>query len=407
MSKVLYLSYDGMSDPLGQSQVLPYLRGLRRLGHQIHLVSFEKAWRLEPVRTALTAEMEADGIVWHPLGYTKTPPVISAMWDLLRLRAQVRRLQREVGFDIVHCRSYLPSLVGLQLKRDSGVRFLFDMRGFWADEKVEAGTWNLRNPLYRLVYGFFKAREAEFVAEADGIVSLTEAGRGEIERWEAYKLGLQRIAVIPCAADFDVFTIGGADVRDRARSDLAIPADSCVVAYLGSLGTWYLLGEMLDWYAVMRRRYPRSRFLVVTHDNPDPVRTEAAARGIDPLEVIVVSSSRDRIPFYLSAADIGLFFIRPSYSKQSSSPTKLGEYLAMGIPVVTNAGVGDVDGTIESLDGGVIVSDFSTDAYARSIEHLPRVAALDPQALRERSRAIFDLQSGIAAYHRLYQSVLH
>lgn len=396
-----------MSDPLGQSQVLPYLRGLRKLGHQMYLVSFEKTRRLEPVRAALTAAMEADGIVWHPLRYTKHPPVISAVWDLVRLRTKVRRLQREVGFDLVHCRSYLPSLVGLQLKRDSSVRFLFDMRGFWADEKVEAGTWNLRNPLYRLVYGFFKAREAEFVAEADGIVSLTEAGRREIESWKAHRLGREQIAVIPCTADFGLFTIRGADVRDQARTELGIPADSCVVAYLGSLGTWYLLGEMLDWYAVMRRRHLRSRFLVVTHDNPDPVRKEAAARGIDPTEVVVVSASRNRIPFYLSAADVGLFFIRPSYSKQSSSPTKLGEYFAMGIPVVTNAGIGDVDGTIESLDAGVIVSDFSTEAYARSIEHLSRMTALDPQALRERSRTIFDLQSGIAAYHRLYQSVLH
>ena len=406
MSKVLYLSYDGMSDPLGQSQVLPYLRGLRKLGHRIHLISFEKARRLEPVRAALTASVEADGIAWHPLRYTKHPPVISAVWDLLRLRAEVRRLQREVDFDLVHCRSYLPSLLGLQMKRDSNVRFLFDMRGFWADEKVEAGTWNLRNPLYRLVYTFFKAREAEFVAEADAVVSLTHTGRREIESWKAYERGRHRIAVIPCAADFDLFTVAGAEQRDQARAELGIPADSCVVAYLGSLGTWYLLGEMLDWYAVMRRRQPRSRFLFVTLDSPDLVKDQAAARGIDPTEVIVVSASRDRIPFYLSAADLGLFFIRPSYSKQSSSPTKLGEYFAMGIPVVTNAGVGDVDETVESLGAGVIVSDFSTDAYARSIEHLSGITALDPQALRERSRTIFDLQSGVAAYHRLYQSVM-
>ena len=359
-----------MADPLGQSQVLPYLRGLRRLGHHIHLVSFEKARRFEPVRAALTAAIEEDGIVWHPLSYTKHPPVISAVWDLLRLRARVRRLQLEVGFDLVHCRSYLPSLVGLQMKRDSSVRFLFDLRGFWADEKVEAGTWNLRNPLYRLVYSFFKAREAEFVAEADGVVSLTQAGRREIESWKAYNLGRPRIAVIPCAADFDLFTVRGADERDQARAEIGIPADSCVVAYLGSLGTWYLLGEMLDWYAVMRRRQPRSRFLLVTHDNPDPVRKEAAARGIDPTEVIVVSASRMRVPYYLSAADLGLFFIRPTYSKRSSSPTKLGEYLAMGLPVVTNAGIGDVDRQVVDMGAGLIVSEFSTEAYERSIERL-------------------------------------
>ena len=395
-----------MSDPLGQSQVLPYLRGLRKLGHHIHLVSFEKARRLEPVRTALTAAMEADGIVWHPLGYTKHPPVFSAIWDLLRLRAKVSRLQREVGFDLVHCRSYLPSLVGLQMKRKSSVRFLFDMRGFWADEKVEAGTWNLRNPLYRWVYTFFKAREAEFVAEADAVVSLTQAGRCEIEKWDAYKRGLRRIAVIPCAADFDLFTVAGAEARDQARAELGIPADSCVVAYLGSLGTWYLLGEMLDWYAVMRRRQLRSRFLFVTHDNPNAVREEAAARGIDPAEVVVVSAPRARIPFYLAAADLGLFFIRPTYSKRSSSPTKLGEYLAMGLPVVTNAGVGDVDRQVVDMGAGLIVPEFSTEAYEHSMEQLSTLTRIDRHALRERARTILDLQAGIDAYERLYHVAL-
>ena len=46
MAGGLYLSYDGISDPLGQSQVLPYLKGLARLGHKIHLISFEKNFQI-------------------------------------------------------------------------------------------------------------------------------------------------------------------------------------------------------------------------------------------------------------------------------------------------------------------------------------------------------------------------
>ena len=40
-ANILYLSYDGMTDPLGQSQVLPYLAGLSKKGFRFHLISFE------------------------------------------------------------------------------------------------------------------------------------------------------------------------------------------------------------------------------------------------------------------------------------------------------------------------------------------------------------------------------
>jgi hypothetical protein len=39
---ILYISYDGMTDPLGESQVIPYLEGLSKLGHRIYILSFEK-----------------------------------------------------------------------------------------------------------------------------------------------------------------------------------------------------------------------------------------------------------------------------------------------------------------------------------------------------------------------------
>ena len=186
MSRILYLSYDGVSDPLGQSQVLPYLKGLAGLGHTIHLISFEKAARFHALGERLTTVMRETGISWHPQSYTKHPPVLSTVWDLRRLQNMARWLHRQHQFDVVHCRSYIAALVGLQLKRHDDVKFVFDMRGLWADEKVEGGAWNLRNPLFRSIYRFFKAREADFVMEADAIVSLTNAGRREIKRWLAY-----------------------------------------------------------------------------------------------------------------------------------------------------------------------------------------------------------------------------
>ena len=41
MKSVLYLSYDGMTDPLGQSQVIPYLSHISE-NFKITIISFEK-----------------------------------------------------------------------------------------------------------------------------------------------------------------------------------------------------------------------------------------------------------------------------------------------------------------------------------------------------------------------------
>ena len=76
---VLYLSYDGMTDPLGQSQVLPYIIGLSKVGYSFHLVSFEKPDRYNENRLTIEAICKENNIDWHPLKYTKRPPLLLSL----------------------------------------------------------------------------------------------------------------------------------------------------------------------------------------------------------------------------------------------------------------------------------------------------------------------------------------
>ena len=182
-ARVLYLSYDGMCDQLGASQVLPYLLGLAKRGHDITLISFEKPERTAEERASVEAACTAAGIRWRPMPYHKRPAILSSMYDVRQMTQLAERLHAEQPFDLVHCRSYLPALVGLRMKRRAGVPFVFDMRGFWADERVDGRIWNLSNPLLQAVYRYFKRKEGEFLAEADHVVSLTEEGRKILLAW--------------------------------------------------------------------------------------------------------------------------------------------------------------------------------------------------------------------------------
>lgn len=403
-ARVLYLSYDGMCDPLGGSQVLPYLIGLAKRGHRISLISFEKPERTVAERAAVERICAEAGIDWHPLPYHKRPPVVSTLYDVRRMERLAARLHREQRFDLVHCRSYLPALVGLRMKRRHGVRFLFDMRGFWADERVDGRIWNLANPAFKAVYRYFKRREAEFLSEADHIVSLTEAGKPILLGWRRGRAG-PPISMISCCVDFDAFPPVTAEIRSAARQALGIAPEARVAAYVGSFGSWYMVEEMLAFFRVQLERDPGAIFLVVSREPADEILATATANGVPKDRLVVRSASRADVPKLAAAADYGLFFIQPVFSKKASSPTKMGEFLALELPMVTNGDVGDVARIMAETGAGVIIEAFGDRAYRKALEEL-EVIQPDMERWRQASRRWFDLQNGIDRYDEIYRSLM-
>ena len=403
-ARVLYLSYDGMCDPLGGSQVLPYLIGLAKRGHRITLISFEKPERTGAERAEIERTCGAAGIEWHPLSYHKHPPVVSTLYDVRQMQRLAARLHREQRFDLVHCRSYLPALVGLRMKRRQGVRFLFDMRGFWADERVDGRIWNLSNPVLKAVYNYFKRREAEFLRQADHIVSLTEEGRKILLARRQDRLR-PPITVIPCCVDFDTFRGVTPEDRLAAREEFGIAPESRVAVYLGSFGSWYMVEEMLAFFRVQLERDPGAIFLVISREPADEILATAAANGVPKDRLVVRSACRADVPKLAAAADYGLFFIQPVFSKKASSPTKMGEFLALELPMVTNGDVGDVAQIMAETGAGVVVDAFNDDAYRNALTELGQLAP-DMDRWRQESRHWFDLQKGADRYDQIYQSLI-
>jgi len=404
-ARVLYITYDGLTDALGRSQILPYLVRLSERGHHITILSCEKPARMDKDGSQIRKLCAQAGIEWHPLAYHKTPPILSAILDTETLRRTALRLERSKPFDIVHCRSYIAARAGLALKRRFGVKLLFDMRGFWPDEKVEGNSWNLANPLFRAIYRYFKRLESRLLRSADHIISLTSAGKRQLlTRPELVGMPTS-ITVIPCCVDFSHFPLATADTRAVARARLGLTHDQPVLAYLGSLGSWYMLDEMLEFFAVYAAKDSNARFLFVTPDEPQSIHAAAKERRIDPSHTIIVSATRDEVPQLLAASDLAIFFIRPVFSKTASSPTKMGEFLAVGIPIVTNAGVGDVADMVVDIDCGVAINEFTNDAYERALDHV-QANPSSPHQRRERAFPLFDVELGVERYDKVYRELL-
>jgi len=402
--KILYITYDGLTDPLGQSQILPYICGLSKKGYQFTILSFEKRQPYEAISPMIDEIIKKHSIQWVPLSFTSSPPLLSKLYDAIRMRRAAQQLHKREKFDMVHCRSYPAAEIGLLLKRKTGIPFLFDMRGFWADEKRDGGAWPDTNFIFKRVYRHYKNKEKAFVNEADHIISLTNNGKAELQTWPAYNHAIP-VSVIPCCADTALFTVKSKDEYSIARQDLGLPPGKLVVSYLGSVGSWYMLDDMLALFKRIRTSYPGSVFLFISHSDPEYIYRQAKAAGIEKDELLIRKAGRKEVPGLAKASDINISFIKPVYSKKSSSPTKLGEVLCMGIPVIVNAGVGDVDKIVQQVSGGIILPDMSEDSFGKAVAAIPELLQADPENIRNKAMKIYDLDRGVELYAQVYKSV--
>lgn len=400
MKNVLYLSYDGMTDPLGQSQVLPYLIGLSKKGFHFTLISFEKPDRYSQEKTKIEALCKEHHIDWKPLIYTKNPPVLSTILDIRKMKQLAFAMHQEKCFQLVHCRSYISALIGLKLKKEKRVKFLFDMRGFWADERVEGGIWNLKNPLFKSIYRYFKKKERRYFEESDAIVSLTEVGKNEILSWNLNSVTPEKIEVIPCCVDLKLFNPKKADLDliHQKKFEYHL-TDKFIVGYVGSIGTWYQLREMLVSFKHILQLKPHAVFLFVTKESPSTIQSEAQKLGITDDSIRVVAAQHHKVPSFISLFDCSIFFIRPSFSKKASSPTKQGEIMAMGIPLICNAGVGDTDEIVLRYHSGLVLKDTTEETLSSF--------SLDfPDFNREQTmlgaKEYFGLERGVESYFSIY-----
>ena len=406
-SGILYISYDGMTDNLGQSQVIPYLEGLAKFGYAIHILSCEKPQLYEKRKSHISRLLQKSGITWHPLMYTAKPAVISTLYDLHKMQNEAVKLIRnqENNIQLLHCRSYISAHVGCYCQKKFGIPWIFDMRGFWADERVEGGIWNTSKFVYRQVYQYFKNIEKTFIENASAIISLTENGANEIRSWKAYQIHKNPISVIPCCADLRLFMRNDKKAA-TLRKSLHIDDNCFVLSYLGSFGTWYMTEEMFDFFKVVYEKNNNAIFLCITPDNPDKLDSMAIRKDIPRDALRVVKANREDVPAYISLSDWSLFFIKPVYSKKASSPTKMGELLSVGIPLVCNAGVGDVDTIMKDCPQGFVIKDYTQAEYESVAEHMLATTNVDSAALHSVAEKYYSLEKGVEAYHSVYETIL-
>jgi glycosyltransferase involved in cell wall biosynthesis len=396
-----------MTDVLGQSQVIPYLVGLTKYGYQFTILSCEKPGSFIKNKIYVEELLKDLPIKWKPIIYHKNPPVLSSIYDVIALKQAARKLHAKEKFAMVHTRPGVPALVGLWMKKKLRVPFLNDIREFYADSRVEGGMWDKKKIHYKIIYNYFIKKEKEAVEKNDGIVCLTHAAKKIIEQWPQYQKN-KPLEIIPCSVDMNLFDPENIpiDLKNSMGNKLGIQDEDIIISYLGSIGGWYLTDEMMEFFKLLSLKIPAAKLLFISPHQHEIIFETAAKFGISRNRIIVTHAQRKEVPLLLSFSALSVFFIKPCYSKKSSSPTKHGEIMAMGIPVISNVGVGDVAEIIQKYQSGIILQDLSTQRYEEAISSITNGIAFDKAAIRNGAKEYYDLEKAVGGYLSVYEAIL-
>lgn len=397
-----------MTDPLGQSQVIPYLAGLTEYGYEFTILSCDKPKKYAEHKEYVTTLLKPYFIKWVSIPYHKKPPVISSYYDFLMLKKKAKQLYKKEKFDMVHTRPGVPTLVALWMKKKYGIKFLNDVRGFWADERVDGGMFNLDNPVFKKIYNWFKKKEYECLEKADYNTCITFKAKEEILTWKNIPNQPLNIEVIPCSVDMNLFDPGKINpkIKDALKQELQIKDSDFIISYLGSIGGWYLTDEMIKFCKIASDKIPNAKFLFISPHQHNIIFETAQKYGI-PLEKIIVKNvQRHELPLLLSFSKYSIFFIKSCYSKLSSSPTKHGEIMAMGIPVITNSGVGDVKEIVEKYESGFVLKELNQENYKQYSEMLI-ATNFDSKKIRDGAAEFYSLEKAVQKYLKVYKFILN
>ena len=400
IGRVLYLTFDGVLEPLGRSQVLSYLYGLTARGYSFTLISLEKEQDLsERARVEeLEAELLSRNIRWVRLPY-HAGGAKSVMKNCSAAFHAAKSVIKSERVRVTHCRSYVAASVGWSLRRLYGIPYIFDMRGYWIDELRDEGRWFGNAFAYRAG----KLLERRLVRDAAAIVTLTGIQAEDLRAGLLKKQPEKPVEVITTCADFDEF-----DPAKPARARV-VPQEvleriegKLTVGFVGSINTSYSLAESLSLFRYLLEERADAHLLCLTRQT-DAMKELLAEHGIPESAYTLASVNHREMPEWLRHMDWALLLLNTRFSKRGSMPTKLAEFFAAGVRPIQHGCNAEVSEKVRGAGSGIVLDSLSEESLreaARRIAAIPLEGA-ELERAREISRPHFSLAAGVLKYEKI------
>lgn len=382
-----------MLEPLGASQVLNYLKGLSS-NYRFVLISFEKADDFKDTQLvrSLQDELMQYNIQWKPLEYKFGQRHYVS--NLFKMYRQVRFCLKQSKIEFIHCRSYMAAiLVRFIKKKDSKIKYLFDTRGFWFDEKADIGTWNRRGIIFKTA----KRLEKSLYRKASAVVMLSQKSIDIIKNDQLFKGSSQidNVYFIPTCTDLKKFVPNLENKNPKLK-----------IGYIGSVGGWYNFEKTAELLKYIKKEldYDLEIYNGTQHKFINSILNEY---GFSNDDYTLQKIAFEHIPQKMKNLDISVFFIHPYFSKNASAATKFGELMACGVPVLTNKNVGDHEYFVNDNDVGKLLDIEKLEEY----DYKKIIASLTTLQVRINCRKLaestFSLEGGIKRYMEIYENIIN
>lgn len=375
--QILYISYWGALEQLGQSLVVPAVKKLAQMGAELTLVTFEKPTDLvrSEEMNRVREMLAEDKIEWIPLQYHKSPKIPATIFDIVSGIA--RGIQKRAGkhFDIVHARTYIGGLIGLTLAPLIGAKFVYHNEGFYPDEQVDGGVWIKDSRPHRIA----KRLENLMYSRSDGIIALSFRAKAIIENLPLVSRKKTPVIVVPSCVDLERFYLPATKPK--------FSEDEIKFVYVGTVSNRYNFDKVGAFMATVQKANPNVKLQIYSKSDTDLITRMLNEGGLTNGAWTLDAVAYSEMPSHLINYQAGLSFLTEGISEHGGSPTKIGEYWAVGLPVVTTPNIGDTDEIIRCERVGVIIKEHNEESYLQAYEELRQLLKDSELSLRCRRAA--------------------
>ncbi len=406
-SSLLYVSFDGVLQPLGFSQVVRVIVALARHGFPYHLLSVERTRDIEDRANVehVRSTLSRFGVGWTAIGVDLNGSAARSAEAFARMSASVLRIVRRSRIALVHARGYQSALVAEAAKRLTDIPYLFDARGCWIEERPE---W-FSTPSS---YAAGKFVERHLYRDAKAVVTLTALHAREVVDGAFGRRDATRVIVVPTCADYHEFGISSSRPA-KPSSSTVVPLDiqrrlrdKNVIAIVGSLNRSYATDSALRLAGFACEASDTAHLLVLTQQREAYVDA-LSHTGMSPDRFTVASARHDEMPQWVHWIDWGILLLPDLAAKRGSMPTKLAEFFAAGVrPIVHGCNVEMMKWVRRAGSGFVL--DSIDDSCVRMAAKRVVDTAPDAETIaraRDITAPHFGLQAGVERYATLLRAI--
>ena len=389
---ILYLSLDGILDSVGDSQILSYLQILSN-SNNIVLNTFEKKEKINLIEIEkLKNKLKKKNILWYYFDYPKKKNVFRIVYCLLFFQFKICTFILKYKINILHLRGSALGFLTIIPMFLYKIKLIYDMRGFWADEKADRISLSRKS----FFFLFFKNLEKYLCKKAAAIIVLTNQAKKII--CKNYNLDSKKINVIRTCVNMEKFNLV---YKKKIKNELNL-------CYLGSIDTAYNFLPVMDLFKIILSKIPRVKFFIFNEDKNNYIKKIFLKNKISKKRYLIRSSQRKFIPFFLRKMDIGLFYLNKNYSIKASMPTKIGEFLSCGVPIICNNFNSDINYIFKKNKIGFLY-DFKKRNDSQQIKLINNLKKITDKRFkyncRSAARKYFDLNLGVNLYQKIYSSI--